>query len=441
MMSRTDVIVVGGGIAGLVTAREVRLAGLQCTVVEARDRIGGRIWTTQQFGKLRDVGATFIHWAQPHAWAEIARYGLEVGARPSIDVTVALAGDVRIKGDLTSLWSLIESGMDAFCADCREMFPMPYSPAQTPELRAADHESIADRIATLDASDEARKIIHGFWTVNCNRPSHDGALTHALHWVAATGGDWRVFNEACARYKLTDGLGGLADAIYAHGRPALLLGDPVRVVERSDLEVVVVTDSGFEIQGRACVLALPLNVLAELDIRPALSAGKRALLAEGAPAGGFKLWARSHGQLSGSYLCLASGTAPLTFARTEDTDACGSILSFYGPDKTALNRDSLGEVQELLRGWIPRARLTEVWSHDWHGDEFSRETWRVARPGQLTRYAAEVRQPEGNLVLAGADFAAGAWNGFVDGAIESGLTAAREVLFRLNVPQPELQGS
>lgn len=438
MMSRTDVIIVGGGIAGLVAAREVRFAGLQCTVVEARDRLGGRIWTRPHFGKPRDVGATFVHWTQPHAWAEITRYGLAIGARPPIDVTVALAGDARIQGDLASLWDLIEPGMDAFCADCRSVFPRPYSRIETPELLAADRESMADRIRYLDVSEEARMIVDGFWTINCNRPAREGALTHALHWVAATGGDWRVFNEACARYKLADGLGGLTDAIYSHGRPALMLGDPVRLVEQTDREVLVLTESGMEVQGRACILALPLNALAGLEIRPELSASKRALLAEGAPAGGFKLWARTDRPLSTSYLCMAAGTAPLNFARTEDTMDSGTVLGFYGPEKDAVELDSVDAVNEIVRQWIPDAKLAEVWSHDWHGDEFSKETWRVARPGQLTRYGAELTQPEGNIVLAGADVATGAWNGFVDGAIESGLSAAREVVFALTAPQVDL---
>jgi monoamine oxidase len=434
MLGRTDVIVVGAGIAGLVAAREVRFAGLDCTVVEARERIGGRIWTRPHFGKPRDVGATFVHWAQPHAWAEITRYGLAIGARPSIDVTVALAGDVRIEGDLASLWDLIEPGMDAFCADCRRVFPRPYSRIDTAELLAADRESIADRIQRLDVSEEARMIVDGFWTINCNRPTREGALTHALHWVAATGSDWRVFNEACARYKLADGLRGLTDAIYSHGRPALVLGDPVRLVERTDEEVIVVTESGAELQGRACILALPLNVLAGLEIRPELSAGKRALLAEGVPAGGFKLWARTTRPLRASYLCMAAGTAPLTFARTEDTVGSGTVLGFYGPDKHAVELDSMGAVEELVRRWIPEAELAEVWSHDWHDDEFSKETWRVARPGQLTSYGAEFTRPEGNIILAGADVATGAWNGFVDGAIESGLAAARQVLIAAGDP-------
>jgi monoamine oxidase len=128
---------------------------------------------------------------------------------------------------------------------------------------------------------------------------------------------------------------------------------------------------------------------------------------------------------------MAAGTAPLTFARTEDTVDSGTVLGFYGPEKHAVELDSVGAVEELVRRWVPDAKLAEVWSHDWHGDEFSQQTWRVARPGQLTSYGAEMTRPEGNIMLAGADVATGAWNGFVDGAIQSGLTAARQVVSAL----------
>ena len=174
-----------------------------------------------------------------------------------------------------------------------------------------------------------------------------------------------------------------------------MLGHPVRLVERTDREVVVLTESGLEVQGRACILALPLNVLAGLEIRPELSAGKRALLAEGVPAGGFKLWARTDRPLRASYLCMAPGTAPLTFARTEDTVGSGALLGFYGPEKDAVELDSVGTVEAIVRRWIPEAKLAEVWCHDWHDDEFSRQTWRIARPGQLTSYGAELDAPRG----------------------------------------------
>jgi monoamine oxidase len=341
-----------------------------------------------------------------------------------------------MEGTLASLWDLIGDGMDAYCADCREVFPIPYEHVLTGPLLEADDLSMADRIAQLDVSDAARAIIDGFWAINCNRPADECGLTHALHWVAGTGGDWRVFNEACARYKLADGLGALVEAVHTHAAPNVVFGDAARVVEQTEAEVVVLTENGREIRARGCVVALPLNVLGTLEFRPALSNGKQQIIAEGAPTGGFKLWARTDRPLDASYLCMASGDQPLTFARTEDTVDSGTILGFYGPDKRRLDRNSRDAVQHLVQRWIPEARIAEVWSYDWAADPFSRETWRVARPGQLSRYASELCQLEGNVRLAGADLALGAWNGFVDGAIESGLNAARDLAAQLNGRPP-----
>ena len=67
-----------------------------------------------------------------------------------------------------------------------------------------------------------------------------------------------------------------------------------------------------------------------------------------------------------------------------------------------------------------------MFAHDWTRDEFSLGTWAAHRPRQVSRYLAELQRPEGRVVLAGADIADG-WSGFIDGAIESGLTAARVI--------------
>lgn len=425
MNRSAEVIIVGAGMAGLIAARELGCSGRSCIVVEARDRLGGRIWTRpDHFGQPRDVGATFVHWSQPHVWSEVSRYRLPLAARPPIDKTVALGPSGRIEGTLDSLWRLIGSGMDAYCADARTLFPRPYGDTIGEALAEADQQSIADRISSLDVSDDARAIIDGFWAVNCNRPTNDVAASHHLHCVAATGSDWRVFNEACARYKLASGLGGLVDAVYRHGCPEILLNHRVTNVEQDEERVVVRTESDAELVGRACIVAVPLNVLRSIEFVPGLSPTKRQAIPEGAPAGGFKLWARTARVLDASYLCMASGEAPLTFARTEATLADGTLLGFYGPERDRLALDSPEVVESELRTWIPDAQVVELWSHDWCADPFSYETWRVARPGQLTQFGAELRRPEGRLVLAGSDVAAGAWNGFVDGAVESGLYAA-----------------
>jgi hypothetical protein len=372
------------------------------------------------------VGATFIHWTQPHAWAEVTRYGLEVTTRPPIEATVALAGDQRLDGDLDSLWSLIGPGMDAFSADARALFPAPYRRTDSDLLSSADRHSIADRIAQLEVSDDARAIIDGFWAINCNRPASEGALTHALRFIAACG-DWRVFNEACARFKLVEGLGALVQAIYEQGQPDVVLGDPATLVTQSESGVAVRTAAGREIRARACVLALPLNVVRHLEVEPPLSPAKREAFREGAPAGGFKLWALTAGRLERSYLCMAGGDSPLVFARTEASFDDATVLGLYGPERERLDLTSPQAVERELGRWLPEARVAEVWSHDWCGDPWSGETWRVARREQLTRYADELRRRENRVVLAGADVAPGVWNGFVDGALESALGVADEL--------------
>jgi monoamine oxidase len=426
-----DVVVVGGGITGLVVARELRFAGFSCALIDARERLGGRVRSQLQFGAIRDVGATFVHWVQPHVWAEITRYRHPITTRPPVESTVALVGDRRIEGDLGSLWAFIGPGMDAFCADARRLFPFPYGDVGAEELAIPDQQSIADRISRLDVAEDARAIIDGFWAVNCNRPSSEGALTHALRLVAACG-DWRVFNEACARFKLVDGLGALVRAIHDDASPELILGDPACSVEQDPREVVVRTAHGREVRARACVLALPFNVLGAIEVRPSLSSAKVEALRAGAPAGGFKLWVLTERRVPSSVLCMASGDSPLMFARTEDTLDDASVLGLYGADRTRLDLASREAVEHELRRWMPTVRVAEVWSHDWCADVWSRETWRVARPGQLTSAAAELRRKEARVVIAGADFAPGPWNGFVDGAVESAMTTVAELKLALS---------
>lgn len=103
MTKRADVIVVGGGITGLITARELRLTGHSCVMVDARDRLGGRIWTRpDHFGRARDVGATFVRWSEPHVWSEVTRS--RPRSRHGRRLTVALGPTGRYEGTLESLW-------------------------------------------------------------------------------------------------------------------------------------------------------------------------------------------------------------------------------------------------------------------------------------------------------------------------------------------------
>ena len=81
-----DVIVIGGGFAGVTTARETTLGGAETLLLEARDRLGGRTWTSRWNDQDIELGGGWVHWHQPHVWAEITRAGLRVEVSEDADV-------------------------------------------------------------------------------------------------------------------------------------------------------------------------------------------------------------------------------------------------------------------------------------------------------------------------------------------------------------------
>ena len=98
----------------------------------------------------------------------------------------------------------------------------------------------------------------------------------------------------------------------------------------------------------------------------------------------------------------------------------------FGLDAAACDAADLAGVQHQLDDILPGYEVLAATAHDWLADEFSRGTWAIHRPGWYTRHHAEMQRPEGRVLLAGSDLANG-WAGFIDGAIESGLTAGARV--------------
>lgn len=81
-----DAIVIGSGYTGLTAARDLTLAGASVMLLEARDRIGGRTWTSEIDGHKFEMGGTYIHWTQPNFWREIARYQMQKSIDAAIDM-------------------------------------------------------------------------------------------------------------------------------------------------------------------------------------------------------------------------------------------------------------------------------------------------------------------------------------------------------------------
>src|SRR5262249_51233927 len=108
---------------------------------------------------------------------------------------------------------------------------------------------------------------------------------------------------------------------------------------------------------------------------------------------------------------------------TEELYADGTqLLIGFGIDGERCDPADTVAVQRMFDQILPGYEVLEATAHDWLGDEFSRGTWAIHRPGWDEHHHAARQEPEGPIVLAGSDIANG-WSGFIDGAIESGLGA------------------
>ncbi|WP_425569611.1 flavin monoamine oxidase family protein [Pseudonocardia yuanmonensis] len=420
-----DVVVVGAGVAGLVTARELTRAGLRVVVLEARDRLGGRVWTDHRLGRDLEIGGTWIHWVQPHVWAEVSRYGLGVTRGPRPEKAYWLAGDEVRTGTLDGFMQLIDPGMRRLLADTMRVIPRPDAPTAGPEVAEADKFTVGEKLAELQLSEDEYNANEAAWVGHFNAPLEDGAFANALRWTAATAGSWHLMHEASAVFRLTDGTAALVAALAADTRADIRAGTVVSRIEHDANGAVVRTTDGQAVSARRVVLTLPQNILGDLQVDPPLNAGKLAASREKTASRGLKAWIRVRGPVQ-PFFAYSSAAHPLSVVRTEYLGDDDAVLVAFGADADRLDPNDRDAVARALTVWRDDLEVLETTGHDWMGDPFSRETWLMQRPGQLTGYLADQQAAEGVLHFASSDIA-DLWAGFIDGAVESALRAARQI--------------
>jgi monoamine oxidase len=429
-MTDYDVVVIGGGFAGATVARELRHKGLGVLILEGRDRLGGRTWTREALGHSIELGGTWVHWIQPHVWAEITRYGLELTQSPLPRWSRWIVDGELRKGSPEEFLGLLDGGMSRFLEDSRARFERPYEPFHGEDLEEIDGLSVTDRLDEMGLDREQNAMNEGFWSICFNAPAREGALTQALRWGALSMGDWQLMLEAAATYKFAGGTRALMEAIIADGGADTQLSKPVAVIERSGEGATVITRDADRISARAIIVTAPLNALNNIEFRPGLSEGKRAAASEGQASRGLKVWARLRGEME-PFVTLAPSDQPLMWLQYEYAVDGDSLLIGFGADPGRLDANDSAAVQKAIRTWLPDAEVVDSIGHDWVSDEFSQQTWPMLKPNQLTRYLRELQRPEDSVFLAGSDYANG-WMGFIDGAIESGLKVSREVTEHLS---------
>jgi monoamine oxidase len=434
MSSDFDVIVIGAGFAGAAAARECATRGQRTLVLEWRDRIGGRTWTTQLAnGELIESGGTFVHWFQPHTWSEISRYGL-VGE--VIDAAEELEWALAPR-DGRLAWCPMEEHaareralMERVFEGSEAIMPRPYDPAyMSDEVARIDQLSIRDRLDQLALSDDDDAYLTALFGIEAQEAVEEAGFAGMMRWWAAAGHHYDLLEATVFGYKMRNGIVSVLGAMLADGGADVRLSHPVAKVAQDADGVAVTCADGQTFTGRAAVVATPTGVWPHLDFSPPLSPER----VEAAQAGmqvprGTKAHVVLKGESRRMYVQPRADHAVGFMWTTSVRDDGTQVVVVFGSPHLhdATDREA---VAAAVRDLLPHVEVLEVVGANYdHTEEFARGGWPLLKRGDLTRLAPHERlaQPEGRIAFATADIST-LWSSFIDGAIESGLRAAREV--------------
>ncbi len=454
-----DVIVIGGGFAGVTAARELRQAGLSVLILEARNRLGGRTFTVKRDGKLFELGGAWVHSTQPNVFAEINRYNL-----PLVDSTPGTipnllwwdgdeARDAGMSGILPLIkmavcennapesepspplatyqgFAIANEQMHQFHDGATHSFPLPYDPFSTDNWHNADTLSVRDRLNQMDLSPSLSPIIEGLLGSAVHGDFDQASYVEMQRWWSLTGSDIVRYSDSVSRYSFKHGTRSLIDAMLDDGRPDVELGTPVKEVHDLGDHVKIVTSTGKTFTCRSTISAVPMNVLSTIQFSPALSPQKIKASEEGHAGSGVKFYIRIRQNVEPTFM-LASEEEPISAIMTMASPKEGTIFVAFSTDPSQIDPNDHQQVQKLLRRFLPDVDVVDTLHYDWHLDPYSQGTWCVLKKGQLKDSIPALREPQGRVHFAGGDIDLG-WRGFIDGAIATGNQVGQSVARLLN---------
>jgi monoamine oxidase len=442
---RAEVAVVGAGFSGLAAALELRARDIDCVVLEARDRVGGRVLNHElECGEVVEVGGQWVGPTQRVLLGLAAELGVETfPTHTEGDNLIEYRGRVRrYRGTIPRLNPAVLLEVDRLSRKLTRLAER--VPLEEPW--AADRARDWDRITFSEWMRRNVRSRGGRMLATLATRSifgtepEDMSLLHVLFYVHSAGGF-----EA-----LIDTAGGAQDSRFAGGSQLVairmaerlegrvVLESPVRRIEDTGDGVRLEADTG-SVEASRAIVALSPTLAGRIDFEPALPA-RRDQLTQRMPQGSIvkcmavyaePFW-RAEG-LSGSGLS-DGGSINLVFDNTPPSGSPGVLLGFldgraariWGRRTPEDRRDELLAVLSRMFGarakepieYAERNWAAERWSRGCYGGAFGPSGW--------TDFGPALREPVGRVHWAGTETAT-VWNGYIDGAISAGRRAAAEV--------------
>lgn len=441
-----DVVIVGAGAAGLTAANELRKAGLSVAVLEARDRVGGRLWTDTIEGAMLEIGGQWISPDQTALIETVADLGLDTFSRYREGDSVYVGPDGtahRFTGEMfpvspetEAVITRLTERLDAMVAEIDPDRPWAHE-------KAAEWDSVswdAWLRAQTDDDEAVRNLAFATGSAMLTKPTHAISLLESL-LMAASAGSYSNLVDAdfILDKRVVGGLQQVPLLLAERLGEDVFLNQPVRTLEWSDEGVTAVAD-GMTVRARQAILALAPVLYSRISFVPALP----------------RLQHQMHQHLSMGFVIKVHAVYETPFWREKGLS--GTAFSPYELSHEAYDNSNHGEERGTLVGFVSdlnadgvfelsaderKQRILTSLSHyygpealdpvvyyesDWGSEEWTRGAYAASFDlGGLSRYGAHLREAIGPIHLACSDLA-GAGYQHVDGAIRMGRLVASQVV-------------
>ena len=448
--SPQTIIVIGAGMAGLSTALDLLAKGHDVTVLEARTRPGGRVFTIREpfaDGLYVEGGAMQVFDSHARVQRYIQQLGLEIDPirpAPGIAVRHVMGKRIESKPGEPIVWpfelNAAEREIDGRMLWQKYVVPAVQevidAEASDPFLRSLekyDRITVSDFLRAQGASPAAMAILAiGLPSGLGDGPDHVSALD--------------LFREAAHRqaakqsFTIRGGTDRLPKALAAKLGDRIHYGTPVVRLEQEPNRVRVMAMQGGAprtFTADRIVCAIPFTVLRRLEISPPFGRDKRAAVEQLRYTSVARVYVQTRTRfwaaagLSGN----ASTDLPVmgVYERTINQPGTRGILESYMAGENARRATAMRETDRLtmVLGGMSKVypRITEQYeggaSKCWDEDEWARGAYAWFEPGQMMALMPHVARPEGRIHFAGEH--ASTWPGWMEGALESAERVVREI--------------